>query len=345
MLKLSSILATTCLLTACATMCESPASPTGLITPIAKYEMPASIQGKFDHLAIDVAGNRLFAAAETAHQVLIFDLHTGKFIRSINNIEIPHAIFIRADLGRIYVTDGGSGALKVYDGKTYELLKTIPLKVDADSIGYDPATHLLYIDNGGGDAHETYSMLSVVDTTSNTKVADIKIDGDTLEAMAMEKGTDRMYVNNAAKNQIAVIDRKTRSLAASWPVTMGKRNVAMALDEVHHRLFVACRSGEIVVLDAQTGKELQRLAIGKGVDDLNFDSESRRLYAPCGADGATWVYEEQDANHYNLLGQVASGPGGKNSLLAKQLGRYFVILPPANSKPGAIAVFATQKGH
>jgi DNA-binding beta-propeller fold protein YncE len=188
-------------------------------------------------------------------------------------------------------------------------------------------------------------MLSVVDTTSNTKVADIKIDGDTLEAMAMEKGTDRMYVNNAAKNQIAVIDRKTRSLAASWPVTMGKRNVAMALDEVHHRLFVACRSGEIVVLDAQTGKELQRLAIGKGVDDLIFDSESRRLYAPCGADGATWVYEEQDANHYNLLGQVASGPGGKNSLLAKQLGRYFVILPPANSKPGAIAVFATQKGH
>jgi hypothetical protein len=105
--------------------------------------------GKFDHLGIDPKGGRLFVAAESAHQVLVFGLKSGKYLRSIDEIEIPHAIFVREDLNRIFITDGGSGALKVYDAASYALLKSIPLKVGADSIGYDPATRFLYIDNGG----------------------------------------------------------------------------------------------------------------------------------------------------------------------------------------------------
>ncbi len=309
---------------------------------IGKDHMLPSIQGRFDHLGIDLKGNRLFAAAETAHKVLVFDLHSGKFLRSIDDIEIPHAIFVRQDLNRIYITDGGAGALRIYDGASYALLKTVPLKVDADSIGYDPRARVLYIDNGGGDAHESFSMLSTVDTTTGNKVADIKIEGDTLEAMALEPSSDRMYVNNASDNQVSVVDRKTKRLLASWPVTRGKRNVAMALDAAHHRLFVACRSGVIVVFDTDTGKELQTLAIGKGVDDLAFDPTTRRLYAPCGAEGATWVYAQQDPDHYTLLGNVLSGQGGKNGLLAEVLHRYFVIVPPGSSEPGTVNVFSVK---
>jgi DNA-binding beta-propeller fold protein YncE len=306
------------------------------------FEMPASVHGGFDHLGIDLKGHRLFAAAESAHKVLVFDLRSGKFLRAINGIEIPHAIFVREDLDRIYITDGGPGAVKIYDGETYRLLRSVPLKVDTDSIGYDPATHFLYVVNGGGDAHETFSMLSVVDTTRGRKVADIKINGATLEAMALEKSSDRMYVNNAAMNQVAIVDRKTRTLVTSWPVTMGKRNVAIALDEANHRLFVACRSGVIVVFDTRTGKELQALPIGTGSDDLVFDPVSKRLYAPCGGDGMIYVYQQKDPDHYDLLGKIPSGPKGKNGLLAPQLKRYFVIVPPQGSVAGAIDVFTVQ---
>jgi len=48
-------------------------------------------------------------------------------------------------------------------------------------------TAYMYIDNGGGDVHQTYSMLSVVDTTAGKQLADLKIEGETLEAMALEK--------------------------------------------------------------------------------------------------------------------------------------------------------------
>jgi DNA-binding beta-propeller fold protein YncE len=317
---------------------QSPA-PLRLVTKLA---MPAAVQGKFDHLGIDEKGGRLFVAAESVHQVLVFDLKSGKYLQSMKGSEIPHAVFVREDRNRIYVTDGGAGALKVYDGGTYALLKAIPLRVDADSIGYDPATHLLYIDNGGGDAHESFSMLSVVDTTRDVKVADIKIDGDTLEAMALEKSSDIMYVNNPAKNQVDELDRKTRSVVASWPVTRGKRNVAMALDEAGKRLFVASRSGDISVFDTATGKELTSMPIGKGVDDLAFDPASKRIYAPCGGDGLIYIYQQGEKDEYKLVGKVPSGPGGKNALLDKSLDRYFVIVPPKGATAGAVYAYALE---
>jgi DNA-binding beta-propeller fold protein YncE len=159
------------------------------------------------------------------------------------------------------VTDGGAGEVRIYDGKTYGLLKTVKLKVDSDSIGYDPATHYLYVDDGGGDAHEAFSMFSIVDTTAGEKVADVKIEGDTLEAMALASSSPLIYVNNPARSEVDVVDRKTQTVVASWPVTMCQRNVAMALDESAHRLFTACRSGQIVVFDLATGKQPREIRV------------------------------------------------------------------------------------
>ena len=314
------------------------AAPLKLAT---KYEMPASVKGRFDHLGIDIGGNRLFVAGEEAQQVLVFDLGAGKFIRSIK-VDHPHAVLYREDLNRIYITDEGKGVLNIYDGKTYNLLKAVQLKVDTDSIGYDPATHYLYIDNGGDNAHETFTMLSVVDTTAGTKLADIKLDGDTLEAMALEKSGDKLYLNNPAKNEVEVIDRKTNKVVTSWPVKLGKGNATMALDESAHRLFVGCRSGAIVVFDSQTGKELQALPAGKGIDDLMFDPASKRIYATSGGTAMVDVYKENDPDHYQSLGQIPSGPGAKTGLLVPQLGRLFVVVPPRGTTPGEVYVYQVQ---
>jgi DNA-binding beta-propeller fold protein YncE len=307
----------------------------------AKYEMPASVKGRFDHLGIDIGGNRLFVVAEEAQQVLVFDLASGKFIRDIK-VDHPHAVLYREDLNRIYITDEGKGVLNIYDGKTYDPVKTVALKVDADSIGYDPATKYLYIDNGGDNAHEKFTMLSVVDTTAGSKLADIKIDGDTLEAMALEKSGDRLFLNNPAKNEVEVIDRKANKLVASWPVKLGKSNATMALDEPVHRLFVGCRSGAIVVFDSQTGKELQALPVGKGVDDLMFDPASKRIYAASGGTGAVDVYKETDPDHYQSLGHIPSGPGAKTGLFVPQLNRIFVPVPPRGTTPGEVYVYQVQ---
>jgi DNA-binding beta-propeller fold protein YncE len=304
------------------------------------FKLSADVKGNFDHFAIDVAGNRLFATPEAYKAVLVFDLKTGNLIHKISGIEKPHAILFRPDLKRLYVTDGEAGDVKIVDSESYAILSTVRLLEDADSIGYDPATKFLYIDNGGGDVHQTYSMLSVVDTTAGEKVADIKIDGDTLEAMVLEKGSSRIFVNNKAKSQVDVIDREKRTLLASWPITLAKTNVAIAYDEANHRLFVACRSGGIVVLDTQSGKEITALPITKGVDDLVFDPTSKRMYASC--DGDVSVYVQTSPDSYKLLDKVPTGPLARTALLVPQLNRYFVAVPQHGTTNAEVLVFEVR---
>jgi DNA-binding beta-propeller fold protein YncE len=301
------------------------------------FKLPVDVKGNFDHFAIDLAGNRLFATPEAYKAVLVFDLKTGKLIHKITGIEKPHAILYREDLKRLYVTDGDAGDVKIVDSDSYAILSSVKLLEDSDSIGYDAVTKYLYIDNGGGDVHQTYSMLSVVNTTAGKKVADIKVDGDTLEAMVLEKSSNRIFLNNKAKSQVDVIDREKRTLITSWPITLAKTNVAMAYDEANHRLFVACRSGGIVVLDTQSGKEITVLAITKGVDDLVFDPASKRLYASC--DGDASVYEQTSPDKYKLLGKVPTGPLARTALLVPQLSRYFVAVPQHGTSNAEIQVF------
>ena len=301
------------------------------------YELPADVKGNFDHFGIDMKGERLFATPEGYHAVVVFDLKTGKLVHKIDGIGKPHAVLYREDLNRIYVTDGDAGDLKIFDGTTYSLVSSVKLLEDADSIGYDPATKYLYIDNGGGDVHQTFSMLSVIDTTAGEKLADLKIDGETLEAMALEKSTSKMYVNNRSKNQVSVVDRQKRELVASWPVTLCKNNVAMALDETNHRLFVACRTGQIAVLDTQTGKEVTSFPITKGVDDITYDAANKRVYAAC--DGAVDIYQQSGPDSYKLVGYVSTGPMGRTARLVPELKRYFVAVPQHGTTSAEVLVF------
>ncbi len=325
---------------ASAVFAQSPAKEGGApLKLVQTFELPGAVKGHFDHLIADLKGNRLFLTPEDYKAVLVLDLSSGKVIHTITGIGKPHAILYREDLNRIFVTDGVDGDLKIFDGTSYQPLGKVALLKDADSIGYDASTKHLFIDNGGGDVGATFSMLTTVDTNTSQKIADMKIDGDTLEAMALDAYRARLYVNNKAKNEVTVVDRWQRKIMAQWPVTKGKTNVAMALDEPNSRLFVACRSGDLVVFDTNTGKELQTLPITKGVDDLVYDVASKRLYAA--ADGAVSVYQQSDADHYSLLGNIPSGPAGRTARLVPELSRYFVSVPAHDDKPAAVLVFDT----
>jgi DNA-binding beta-propeller fold protein YncE len=317
---------------------QTAAAPTETLRKIEPIQLSGKISGPFDHLGIDLKNKRLFATPENYHAVLVMDMETGKVIHELP-VAKPHAVLYRDDLDRIYVTDGEDGSLKIFDGKTYELRKRIALKTDADSIGYDSIYGLLYVVSGGRDAGQKFSTLSVIDLAEEKKLADIEIDGDTLEAMVLDTYRPRLYINNAAKNEIDVVDRWTRKVIAEWPVTLGKRNVAMALDEPHQRLFAASRDGKVVVFDTNTGKELQAVPITAGVDDLAYDAASARLYAI--GNGVVDVIGQVDADHYKALGRSDAGPLARNALLVPEINRYFAAVPQSASAAASIAVFET----
>jgi DNA-binding beta-propeller fold protein YncE len=134
-----------------------------------------------------------------------------------------------------------------------------------------------------------------------------------------------------------VVDREKRALVASWPVTKCKTNVAMAFDESNHRLFIACRTGQISVLDTESGKEVAALPITKGVDDITYDPASKRIYAAC--DGNVDVYQQSGPDQYKRVAQVPTGPLARTARLVPELNRYFVAVPQHGTESAKILVF------
>jgi hypothetical protein len=132
------------------------------------------------------------------------------------------------------------------------------------------------------------------------------------------------------------VSRKTRTVVATWPVTLGHKNIAIALDEVHHRLFVGCRnsgtSGVIVIFDTRTGKELgMTLPIAGWVDYLAYDATVKRLYGTCGPQvgdsGYVYAFADDGKDGYSLLAKAPTALRAKTGLYVPELGEILVAVP------------------
>ena len=304
--------------------------------------LPDLHDGDFDHFAVDLAGHRLFLTAEKNAAVEVFDLQTNKLIHTLTDIDEPHSMIYRADLKKLFVIDGGAAEVKIYQGDTYKRLGAIKLEDDADSMAYDPSTKYLYVVNGGKGAKMAYCLISIVDTTTDKKLADIKIDSDSVEALALEKSGPRMFVNITGKDAVGVIDREKRTVIATWPIGQeGKHNVAMAFDEAAHRLFISTNNPErLIVLNSDSGAIVASLPCGYMVDDLAYDAKSKRIYVT-GSDFVD-VFQQKDADHYEQVGRVASAFRAKTAILIPELNRYYLAVPRHEDKVAEVRVFEVQ---
>jgi DNA-binding beta-propeller fold protein YncE len=302
------------------------------------------IEGDFDHFTADVKGNRLFLAAEEHHTVEVFDLHTGKTLHSITGFDTPHSMVYLPETNKLFVIDGGKGgACVILNATTYEVEKSLKLSDDADAVVYDGANHLLYVGNGGKDAGHDYSFVTVIDTNKGEIVGEIKLPSANLEAMALQKEKSLLYVNMRDKNQIGVVDRKTRALVATWQLTKVQHNTPMVLDEPNHRLFIAGRKpGVFGVVDTDSGKEIATLPAADGVDDMSFDPATKMIYLAC-AEGFVNIFHQIDADHYEAAGKVPTGYRGKIGSLVPDLHRYYVVSSNKGTVPAQLFIFEVEK--
>jgi len=301
--------------------------------------LPELHDGDFDHLTADVAGSRLFVTAEENSKVLIFDLKTDKLIHTIDDVKAPHSMLYRADLKKLFVVDSDLGEVKIYDTDSYKPAGSIKVREGADASGYDPSSKLFYVVNGGKDAKLPNAYISVIDVASGKTKADIKIDSNDVEGVAFEKSGSRMFVNVRGKNAVEVYDRTSLELKATWSIAeTGKNPTSMAFDEDAHRLFLGTRvPAKLVVLDSDSGKVVADYAAAAMVDDMAYDSPSKRIYFA----GSEFfdVFHESDADHYDRIGHIATSFRAKTGVLVPELNRYYLAVPHHEKQVAELRVY------
>ena len=310
----------------------SGASSDSVLVLQGRTELPG-YSGDFDHFAVDLQGNRLFLAAEDHGTLEVFDLHTGKHLRSVKGFDTPHSIFPIQQTHRLLITDG-SESIKLLDAGTLASVGTIKLHPGADSIGFDSSTGHLYVVTGGKDVKLKESWLEEIDPVTTHKLGEVHLDADHVEAMAVEQHGPHLYINVTDKNYLAVIDKAARRIVARWPIDGAAQNALAQLDEATHRLFIVARDpGRFIVLNSDTGAHIASLAAPKRVDAEIFDVANRRVYAP-GGEGYIGVYAEVDPGHFAELAQVPSSVGAKTAILVPELHRLYVAVSPGEGKSG-----------
>jgi DNA-binding beta-propeller fold protein YncE len=296
---------------------------------------------KWDHFGVDLKGNRLFVTSEEEPAIEVFDLRTNQHLQSLTEFKEPHNVLPFPELKKIYVVDGEASEIKILDYDSYKLIGHIELTIDADPVVYDPGSKYLYVVNGGREAHTPTCLISVVDTTTGKKLADMKLETNRLESMAIEKSGPRLFVNMTGINSIGVVDREKRAVVHTWPVAAGKDNVPLQYDEATHRLFLATRKpSKLVVVNADNGKEVTSLDVADYVDDLAYDAAHHRLYIPGGGgDGAVSVVEQRGADNYQVVATIPTKPGAKTARLVPDLNKYYVGVPAKDGQSAQILVY------
>jgi len=289
-----------------------------------------SVNGRIDHLSVDVAGKRLFVAALGNNTLEVLDLAAMRVLRSISGLHEPQGIRFLPDRNRIAVANGGDGATILYDGSTLAALQTTKLSGDADNVRYDQKAGRVYVGYAGG-------ALAVLDSEGKP-LGDIKLAGHP-ESFQLETGGPRIFVNVPDANQIAVVDRERQAVTAKWPVTTAGANYPMALDEANHRLFIGCpRPAKLLVYDTTAGTLVTAIDIVGDTDDLFYDAVRKRVYV-IGGEGYVTVLEQQDANGYRQIQKLPTAAGARTGLFVPELGRLFVAVPHRGAQQAEIRVY------
>ena len=298
----------------------------------------ADVRGRIDHFDVDLSEKRLFMSALGNNTVEVFDIATNKRIHTIRGLHEPQGVTFVPSTSRIFVANGDDGNVRIFDGKSYQLLKSAHLASDADDTRLDAAKQQVYV--GYGDKGN--AGLAIFDGATGNEVGTIPLPAHP-EGFQLEQKGSMIYVNiPEANNVIEVVDRSARKIVATWKLGSAEDNFPMTLDEADHRLFVVCRTpAELLALDTNSGKILAKVPSVEHADDVWYDAANKRIYVS-GGQGFITVVAQEDADHYSRVTEFKTAEGGRTSLLAPELGKLFLGVWGQNGRPEELRVYDVE---
>ena len=249
------------------------------------HEVVASSDGKTAYVCIYGGGS--------LHEINMIDLVAQKPLRNIDTRPLygPHDIsFVN---GKAWFTAEGSKAIGRYDPAIDKLDWSMGTGQDR--------THMIYVSADGKKIYTTNVssgtvsilvdtlmqpgkmappgakpreewMQTVVPTARGSEGFDVSPDGSELWTASSEDGTISV-IDPAAKNLAAKIDAKVFGANRLKFTPNGKLVFISSL-----------QSGELIVYDAKTSKEVKRLKIGHGAAGILMDPDGSRAFVACSAD-------------------------------------------------------------
>jgi len=261
-------------------------------TYILDKTIPLPGDAGWDYLSIDKVNNRLYVSH--GNSVNVVDLNTDQPVGVIPDLKGIHGVAIDNKANRGFISDGRANAVVAFDLKTLSIIATIPIDgKDPDCIIYEPYSDRVFTFNG--DSNNS----SVVDPNTLKQAGTVDLGGG--PEFAVSDGRGKIFNNLEDKNLMDVIDVKSLKVMRSIPLAPCGGPTGLAVDLKNYRAFTACRENKgMSVVNILSGKVINTLPIGSGVDAVAYDPETKLIFCSCG-DGTVTIIQQITADSYSII--------------------------------------------
>jgi hypothetical protein len=288
----------------------------------------AGVHGRIDHLAVDLATQRLFVAELGAGAVEALDLRSGRSAGRIAGLSKPQGVAALAERGELIVATGGDGGVRVYRSADLAPLGEMRLGEDADDARADPRSGRVVVGYGDG-------ALAVIDPARRSVIGSAALPAHP-EGFALDG--ERAFVNLPGAGKVASVDLASGRPGTSLANRRAAMNFPLALNAASGEIAVVDRlPPQLALTDRSLGAWRQTLSTCADADDVFFDARRARIYVICG-EGRVDVFAKAGAS-YQRDGRVASRLGARTGLFVPELDRLYVAAPAKGGGVAQILVF------
>ena len=301
-----------------------PSSGYHLIKKISLPQAPGDRE-YFDYITGDPDARRIYVSHGT--EIVVLDADTYSVVGTIGGLQLCHGVALVKELGKGFITDGEAEKVIIFDIKTLKVTGEVKTdQPDTDSIFYDPASKRLFTINGHS------ANTTVIDPVKETVIKNLDLGGNNVET-ALADGKGMVYGNNVDKNDIVAIDASTLQIKTRWPVAPEGQPTSMAMDRKNRRLFSGGRGPQmLVMMDADSGKVIQSLAITAGVDATIFEPDTAMVFVAT-REGVIHIYHEDTPDKLSEVDTIKTEYGAKTMALDSKTHNLFLSTsdfdPPA----------------
>jgi YVTN family beta-propeller protein len=278
--------------------------------------------GGFDYANFDPAMGRILMARTNFTTVI--DIKTGK-VSQITSAAAGHMAMPLPGTTLLLLPQR-KGTIRIVDAAMDKVVTELPAGKNPDGAVYDPFSKLVFVMN------RESAEATVVDPAAMKVVATIPI-GGSIEFTASD-GAGKIFANDESVGDIAVIDAKTLKLTGRYKMEGCMGPSGLAFVPGAKLLISSCRNQVAKVIEADTGKEVASLPIGRGPDAVIYDDARKMAFIPCGADGVLEVISLADPAHIAVVQHLPTQAGSRTGTLDPGTGRLYLMA----SKPDPAAV-------
>jgi DNA-binding beta-propeller fold protein YncE len=248
--------------------------------------------GGFDHAAVHPGLARLYVAHTANNALDVLDTGTDTYLHSISGLTGVAGALVSETTGWVFTSNRGENSIGMFMPESEATLEKVSVGIRPNGLAFDDQRGLLLSAHVGDPAIPGSFTVALVDVTERRVQNSIAVPGRT-RWMVFDPAAKVFYVNIANPSQIVVIDPHTPDRVACVYDIPAEGPHGLDLDLSSRRLFCACDSGEVFILDADTGEILTQAALSGVPDVIFYNSTRRHLYVAVGDPGVIDVFDTQ----------------------------------------------------